>query len=337
MRKSRIRAGRLSDAGRAKIAERYKCGESVPAIANQLGFSQNFVLGCVRRAGVAIRPKTAHGHILNPEQKERLVAEYVSGATCKELAERYGFKQDCSVWELLKHRGVTRPSSVANRRYTLNEAAFDAPLSNDAAYWAGIFITDGFVSDVHAVGTSDIVGITLSSRDRGHLQLLCGFLGTNRPIRAVSRKKYHKSYNSGAMSRLHIRSQRLADSLKAIGVVPRKTHVAEASESVAMSANFWRGCIDGDGSIYVRRMNNRDVPYLELCGASEKLLHQFSSFCRTIAPECAARVRDGKHSVRVRMCGRHAVRIIRALYGSGGVSLARKQSTADQIISAADY
>jgi hypothetical protein len=46
------------------------------------------------------------GPVVDDEQLASLIQDYAAGSTCQELAEKYGFKQKASVWELLKRRGT---------------------------------------------------------------------------------------------------------------------------------------------------------------------------------------------------------------------------------------
>ncbi len=275
---------------------------------------------------------------LNDAQHAAMIKDYLAGDTCEQVANRYGVKK-CSAWEFLKRRGLTRPSSQMNRRYALNENAFDFPLTPEAEYWVGWMMSDGYVSPKKDGATT--VGTNISAKDIGHVRKFAKFLGTNQPVFAMQPKKYEGSHNSGQQVQFQVRSWRLSENLIRYGVVPRKSMIAVAKNGIAESADFWRGTIDGDGTVYLATQRHATrqacrVPYISLCGASRRLIEQFSDYCRMIAPGCTAYVEHGKSVFNVRVGGRFAILLIRHLYGNGRVSLDRKQLIANDIIARSD-
>ena len=71
-------------------------------------------------------------------------------------------------------------------------------------------------------------------------------------------------------------SRRIVDDLGRHGVVPRKTLAGvPASDALAAHPDFWRGMIDGDGTVGLAR--GKYGPVLSLCG-SPAIMAQFADF-----------------------------------------------------------
>lgn len=335
MRKSRLAAEALTTDVRKQIATEYAAGAGCTGIARRYGFSETFIRGVVSSMGVALRPRAVGGYFrkLTREKVASMISEYAAGDTCDSLAEKYGIKS-CSVWQLLKKRGVTRPPSEANRRYAYDETAFDAPLSDNAAYWIGFLMTDGCIADPRGKNESPTIKLQLAAKDESHIESFRSFLRAEHPIQTTGSSKYAKSFNSGPAKVFSIRSKSLVRQLATYGVVPRKTHIAKVV-GLELNPHFWRGCIDGDGSIGIYLVGPEPrypCPNIRLCGASRALIDQFSNFLRSISPKCKATVSRGNHTWTVGASGIYALESIRAMYATGGISLARKQIIANSIM-----
>jgi hypothetical protein len=103
--------------------------------------------------------------------------------------------------------------------------------------------------------------------------------------------------------------------------------VAKASDSVVCSSDFWRGVIDGNGTIF---MHTRGYPVLKLYG-SHDLLAQFRMFIKGIV-YTEATVRPRKNIFNFSIEGTQALTIIRILYETTEVSLDRKKQIANNIL-----
>lgn len=100
-----------------------------------------------------------------------------------------------------------------------------------------------------------------------------------------------------------------------------------------MHRDFWRGAIDGDGTVSVKRQYGKPVPYLSLCGASLELIEQFRRYVLTVIPDTKAKPYKSKLGLNVFMLGNsYAVRMIDHLYGNAAVTLDRKAERAAAIV-----
>lgn len=265
------------------------------------------------------------------EQIQSLIADYLGGMTCEQCADKYGVKK-CTAWEILHRRGLTRPKSETNRRYTLNQNAFDV-VTDESAYWIGFLMADGCISQREKMSSRIILEI--HERDKPHVEKFKAFLGTDAPIEMVAPKNYAKSFRSSTHARIGVASNQLAEALAGFGVVPRKSKIAKAI-GLENNPHFWRGCIDGDGGVFLtlRKLGHYD-PVIFLCG-TEELLNQFAAFVRTICPDCKAKVTPATHVFQYRAGGCHAIKLAKHLYENAPVALDRKQEKAKEIVTRAE-
>ncbi|MFG1838289.1 hypothetical protein ACGFH8_07615 [Micromonospora sp. NPDC049175] len=217
-------------------------------------------------------------------------------------------------------RGLLVRRGVAIRRvvHTLRHEAFDL-LTPEACYWLGFLFADGCVT--YRAGHLPQISVGLAQRDRDHLVLLRAFLGSSSSI-----SKPNPTQGSCQFS---VRSTRLAERMIVLG-----RYEGTLGERLDESRDFWRGVVDGDGSIgSYRRPGPRlsEFAQFRLVG-SQRLLDAFAVFLRS----------HGIHGLSVRphksiytigtTCG-PAERIIGLLYAGAPVALARKAETAEKILS----
>jgi hypothetical protein len=132
-----------------------------------------------------------------------------------------------------------------------------------------------------------------------------------------------------------IRSARLVSGLAGRGVVPRKSKFATAADEFVLNPDFWRGVVDGDGSLIQTGASGGPSVggYLRLSlVGSENLMRQFRRFAVTIAPECRATVRPLRNIFQFVISGEAAKIVVSALYGRASVALDRKLAIATEII-----
>lgn len=253
---------------------------------------------------------------LSEPRKDELAARYVAGEDSGQLSAAFGVCR-AAVIKTLHGRGIRRRSkSAACRRLPLNESAFSV-ITPEAAYWVGFLMADGAIS-------GNAILLSLADKDRSHLEKFKSFLGSGHKIGRFEKVSGGTPYFYG---RLQVRSVRLVSDLAILGVTPKKSFTAKASESLVSSRDFWRGVVDGDGCIY-RRDNMAGI---NLVG-SRHLLDQFRGFVQSVSPACAVTVRPRKNIFQVHTDGRHAAATITALYNHASTALDRKSKIAADII-----
>ena len=124
----------------------------------------------------------------------------------------------------------------------LNHEAFDI-ITNDAAYWIGFLFADGSVFQQQR-GGAPFVQLRLSEIDRGQLEHFRQFLDSTHAI-TTSPPGNFGGYQSRASVRYTVSSRRLAGRLLELG-----RYEGPIAPELTVSRHFWRGVVDGDGSIY---------------------------------------------------------------------------------------
>ncbi len=266
---------------------------------------------------------------ISKEQELELVQLYVSGISRNALALQFGTSRGFVNWSLRRH-GIKARTLQEAVLPDLNHHAFASAETNpDASYWVGFLMADGCVSHPPNRGSPHII-VALSSKDEAHIVSLHHFLGAKVSIQRTPAKMGSR-FPSGEMVRLDVVSAQLASDLSRYGVVPRKTSTATVSELLASNRDFWRGVVDGDGSIHIQsRLHYKPRPVLQLTG-SHSLISQFSTFAKSsVGSVSGPTVSKGSYAHAL-TCG-PAVRMIRLLYGDCTVALPRKLATAQEVM-----
>jgi hypothetical protein len=251
-----------------------------------------------------------------PTEVDEMARRYVAGEHCGQIGESLGYSTQ-TVWKCLKRRGVqTRTPGESHRRYTINHAVFDSD-GREVRYWLGFAL-----ADCNVASDGDCFSCNLKRDDRGHLEKLRDFLGSNAPIEDFT----NTGFGAGKpASRLVIWSKQLCESLSRRGIYPQKSHVAVVPPELAADADFFRGLVDGDGWICWGEMG--------LTGTKE-VCESFLAYVRSFTATRVNVTRNhGQFKVSIR--SRSAVRgIYTALYGDCPVVLERKRAAAHEWLAA---
>lgn len=193
------------------------------------------------------------------------------------------------------------------RLYSLDEASFDT-LTPEALYWIGFLLADGCVSD------AGYLTLALAKKDEGHVALFRAFLKAEIPVKHVlASKKYPTAH-------FRVGSKLLVNSLRKVGITPRKSKTAYAVPSVAASRDFWRGVFDGDG--YVGTDTCKRLRLELTCNS--QLGEQFLEFLRVEGVQTKATVRPHKGHFRVVLLSTPAKATHAVLYAGSTLHLDRK-------------
>ncbi|WFE32869.1 helix-turn-helix domain-containing protein [Micromonospora sp. WMMD975] len=299
---------RLTPIERKEIISRAASGESLTAIGLHFGVTRQAVRAVLRANGVAGR-RTGK---LTDAQRNEVVSRFVGGASLSRIAAEFGVTAP-SVRGLLLRRGV----EIQSVSHGLRHDAFDS-FEPDTCYWLGFLFADGCVS--YRAGHLPQISVGLAARDREHLVALRNYLGCQNSISPTS-----PTHGSCQFS---VRSQRLADRLIELG-----RYQQTLDERLVASRDFWRGVVDGDGSlgIYQRPApSTASLAQLRVVGRRH-LLESFVAFleCEGIVG-LSVRPHQSIFSVGT-TCG-PAERIAKLLYEDAGTALARKAEIAARMI-----
>lgn len=212
------------------------------------------------------------------------------------------------------------------KRATIDESVwFDDNL--EAHYWAGLIAADGclFVKKGKYRNYNQIC-VYLSGEDGLHVQELFNFMKSSYKIakRDISDRKWvnKTTYQMGGV----FWSDQGWNWLQGHGITERKSLTLKVSSLLADSPDFWRGVIDGDGTVNFAKNRGINYPHIGL-GGSEDLMIQFQSFVSKhlgVTPK----VGTCRSIYRIAMNGQPAQDLTRFLYNRPGPALPRKKAAA---------
>ena len=294
------------------------------AIAEQEGVDRKTVYNVARRAGLP------HRHRFDPSRTARILAAYRTGERLREIAAR---ESVCSSYVgAVARRAGLLPREGWQRRYPLNESAFDAP--DSVGWWlVGLLAADGSIAR-----KSNQISLTQSERDADVLHNFLAYVGS--PDKPLIELKLSPAASARAHPRTrafvaYVNSSHMKASLAEYGVIPGKTKRLKLSKEAADEPAVWLGLLDGDG--WVSTTGQRGRPVLDFCG-TPAVMKQCSDFWgarlafqRVSAPSVQAH-RAGL--MRVRLHGANAARASAILLAASQISLARKRRTLEAIVAA---
>jgi len=305
----------LDDTQSLLVAQRYLAGESADTLADEFGVHKQTVYNILARRGVSPRVENVR---LNAEERREVASACASGSKVKEAAVAFNVGET-TVNKILREAGVDLPKGRPPV-YTVNHAAFDV-ITPESAYWIGFLFADGCIY-------KNVLICSLGIKDREHLEKMRTFLKSNHPIYETE----GKTAWGGPFARLSITSAPLFNALRRHGIIAKKLRVP--TPELAQSRDFWRGMVDGDGTIGTIGDGKYIYPQVRLFGQTP-LLEKFQHFTFAITnswlntKDCSRK--DG--SVFTLSSGsRNAGKIIDVLYRNASVSLDRKNKRAQAII-----
>ncbi len=307
-------------------------GRSQQRLADDFGVDRGVVKLRLRQLGAPLGGNRWRQMKVPHDLDGQMLSEYADGRSQSRIARDLGLNRG-TVRDRLRRLGVPPDIRFQRARKPLNHAAF-AEVTPESAYWAGFLMADGCVHRPQQ-GQARI-GVDLAVRDRDHLEKLRIFLGSGRTISMVHQgpRTVRGRFLAGTTAALFtVCSNSIADDLARFGIVPNKTH-RERVVGLEVDRDFWRGCVDGDGSIHYSRSGRYVYPQLDLVG-SRSLLEQFAAYIHTLVPKYEGHPGAFRHSPStfiVGTSGRTTVAVVRALYSGAVVALDRKRTLAEGVL-----
>jgi len=174
----------------------------------------------------------------------------------------------------------------------------------------------------------DTLSIALNPKDSGHLKKLLISLNSDVPVHHYTSKntKNKKEYE---YCRIRIRSKKMTESLYKLGITERKSFTAEPCKNIPkrLQAAYWRGIIDGDGSI---RKDKTGMWRISLCG-SEMICHGFKEWTNKFVNSNVNVIKEKRIFAIYFGGNKIATSIIGKLYNNARIYLDRKYNIADAI------
>lgn len=194
-----------------------------------------------------------------------------------------------------------------------NSKAFDI-LTEESAYWIGFIAADGCLSTKYNGGIKGL-SIKLQHSDVGHLIKFQKFLSTKYAV--ISNDKF---------ARIQVYDNLIYDKLIQYGLCENKTNCDyRISDEILYNKHFWRGMIDGDGSLGIYKNRNTTYVRLNLVSNTYLILLQFRLFINKyigILPNILNR--SNCSSMDINLTSKNAVNILNILYKDSSIYLDRK-------------
>jgi hypothetical protein len=266
---------------------------------------------------------------VSKEIQNLMVKEYLSGGSAQVIAERYGLDRHTCLAAVRRSGNKVRLREESRRRHKVKRDYFDVIDTEKKAYWLGFVTADGCVSDGK-------LAFHLSVCDREHLGRFAFDIGSDAPIREISRRK-----DNGKIKRysvLEICSKYLTSRLTELGVCPNKTLTAYPWEGPPkLMPHYWRGVIDGDGWICKPQKKYNDWQ-VGVCG-THRIVDGFCIFAKEV---CGTNARPYRHKRKGKYINLWSItvggfsmprKLLIAVYYNSSIYLDRKKILASQLIS----
>jgi hypothetical protein len=329
----------------------YQSGKTTQAIANELNMREQSVRVFLRREGIQLRPQIYHTKI-DPERIDIIVEAVLAGNGTESARKIAGIsvaqfhewvKKGRAGSDALCKRMVDAIDAILNgsnfhsrslQKYSLNEHYFDTISTPDKAWLIGFIATDGNVSQRS-------LAIKLQREDRTILETIAKMLDYSGPIYnkdpKTTRKKNGKIIRGGPQSELRIGNICLVRGLLAAGIHPNKTFTVKPWDGPDdLLTHYWRGAVDGDGTICLCRNRKRSHTAwrVGLCG-NKFMVSGFRDFVRQhLGP--VGSMGKTKTIWAYHVSGtRLAQKVVRIIYPGNAVALPRKQQRAKECLATA--
>jgi hypothetical protein len=155
---------------------------------------------------------------------------------------------------------------------------------------------------------------------------LRAFLGSTHTIGTAPAGNYG-GYRSRPSARFSVKSAQLAERILSLG-----RYYGPIDATLVESRDFWRGVVDGDGSLGILATG---YAYFGLVGSS-RLLEAFLLFLGSNDLDAKMTIRPDKTIFQIATAGYTAEKIVSFLYDDAEVALDRKAATATKILAARD-
>jgi hypothetical protein len=269
------------------------------------------------------------GKRYSEETKLKIIKDYQDGMSGPEIEMKYGLSNS-SVYRLMERRGLKRrePNWYDCRKYKVMDDFFDNCEEENAAYWAGMLMADGCVSD-----KTNAIEMSLKIIDEPHLKKFAKEINYDGDFSDVNLKPRKENGKIHPGKRIRFCSKKIKRRLISLGVTPRKSLTSKVCDELKYNKHFWRGEIDGDGWVGIYK--NRRSVVVGLSG-SKYICEQFSDFLmHNYGFTCSKVIKNSHHDgYKVSMATKgYVYSFLKDIYfNNSGDSLDRKRKKAEEIV-----
>lgn len=235
------------------------------------------------------------------------------------LSKKYNLSYD-KLYRFLKLN--TKIISNRDRYSKANTSLFNEISSEEEAYWIGFLFADGNVYTKNGKSC-----ISLSLIDMDHIDKFKSFIGVDNNIYKTSNGSYTYQFSSFE----------ICQNLKKYGIVDQKSKngIIETNFDSKYLIHFWRGVIDGDGWVLIKRFKSRNKiriqPTIGICGTLDTC-EKFINFLNKKNIKFNSKIRDHKSIKKIQFSDKVAISIIELLYKESNIHLNRKKDISTKIL-----
>ena len=213
---------------------------------------------------------------------------------------------------------ASKRRSDSKRLYRLDENVFET-LNEESAYWLGFIYADGHLGHPNGSGTY-FVSIGLNEKDWEHLEKFKAFVKTNKPLQLD---------NINRATVITVFSRKMYLDIVKYGITANKTYEVHLDPILQYNRDFWRGVIDGDGTVsFVSHSNKilppKPYPSLRLAG-NDNILDYFYNYCKAVDDTISFRKYPRPGTAGSIVISHNAEHILDALYKDSSIYLERKK------------
>jgi transposase len=286
----------------------------VKPIADMFGVSETTIYEYLEKWGI---PRRSYTRDITAEEKEEIIKLHTDGYNTYQIAPLFDTTPSTIRLNLNKWGYET-----SRYTYSANHNFFSELNTARKVYWLGFITSDGSINDRAHNNSLDI---GLCDIDIDHLQKFLDDIESD-----------HKIYTStDDKAEIKITSPQMVSDLAKYGIVPRKAHIVKPHKDIDLNyeRDYWRGQIDGDGSVGYTKTRDTYRPSITITGTYETC-EGFMNYCKKFVDSKAKiyKYKDKKSTHSYRIVGKNAVIIIRELYEGAEVYLDRKYKIAMEIL-----
>lgn len=225
----------------------------VQDVAKICGISPVALNRVKRKHGIKTKRFRIYNKKITNAIKQQMISLYLEGNTCREIAQKFQFKSGKTVEDVLRENQIVCRDPCERR--SLDYTFFDKIDSHDKAYILGLIYTDGYIYKEYGGFC-----IQLTEDDGYLLKAIAEKIGPSATMMHVCCDSKRKVLpNTKDMWRLGVYSKILAEQLRCLGVVKRKTYHLEIPLDLIpeeFHPSLLRGILDGDGSVGIAKTKN---------------------------------------------------------------------------------
>lgn len=249
----------------------YNSGKLKKEVAEILGINQRTLYDKLKAYGFSIYKERSKG--LSSFQEDQIVCLYcVEGQPINSIVSSLNVTiQD--IRNTLKKFDIPLKTLKFYRERNINKGAFSDANEEACAYYYGWIVSDGCLS-----GKGEVT-LGVNTKDIEILENLKAYVGGNRKIYSGTSSPDRRTGAVYEKSSFSFQDDDLTSRLIEFGLEQRKSTKEICPEVFKLNRHFWRGMIEGDGSI------SKTTNEFTLVG-SESIIKDFAKYCYSLFPEC---------------------------------------------------